>query len=62
MQALINYLWLGKTLNESIASPVVYVNGKNELQFEKKFDEVIKPIIIHIVVGFLKNTSAVYSV
>ncbi|XP_060787055.1 gamma-glutamyltransferase 5a [Neoarius graeffei] len=37
--ALINYLWLGKTLNESIASPVVYVNGKNELQFEKKFDE-----------------------
>ncbi|XP_053359275.1 gamma-glutamyltransferase 5a isoform X1 [Clarias gariepinus] len=36
---LMNYLWLGKTLRESIASPVVYVDGKNELAFEKTFDQ-----------------------
>ncbi|KAB5567946.1 hypothetical protein PHYPO_G00238650 [Pangasianodon hypophthalmus] len=43
--ALMNYLWLGKTLKESIASPVVYVDGKNELGFEKSFDQdVIKAL------------------
>lgn len=51
LQTLMNYLWLGKTLKESIASPVVYVTGKNELKFEKKFDQVMKPIIIHTVEG-----------
>ncbi|KAF7694810.1 gamma-glutamyltransferase 5a isoform X2 [Silurus meridionalis] len=37
--ALMNYLWLGKTLKESIASPVVYVDGNNTLGFENKFDK-----------------------
>lgn len=41
-QALMNYLWLGKTLRESIKSPVVYVDGKNELSFEPAFDKVLK--------------------
>ncbi|KAF5895822.1 gamma-glutamyltransferase 5-like, partial [Clarias magur] len=36
---LMNYLWLGKTLRESITSPVVYVDGKNELAFERTFDQ-----------------------
>lgn len=38
-----NYLWLQKPLNQSVASPVVYVNGKNQLGFEKTFDQVLKP-------------------
>ncbi|KAG7331940.1 hypothetical protein KOW79_003774 [Hemibagrus wyckioides] len=40
--ALMNYLWLGKTLRESIKSPVVYVDGKNELSFEPAFDKNVK--------------------
>ncbi|XP_026996137.2 gamma-glutamyltransferase 5a [Tachysurus fulvidraco] len=43
--ALMNYLWLGKTLKDSIASPVVFVDGKNDLSFEKAFNQdVIKAL------------------
>ncbi|XP_036385168.1 glutathione hydrolase 5 proenzyme [Megalops cyprinoides] len=40
--SIINHLWLGKALNESIAAPVVFVDSKNTLQFESGFDESVK--------------------
>ncbi|XP_053479914.1 gamma-glutamyltransferase 5a [Ictalurus furcatus] len=42
--ALMNYLWLGKTLKESINTPVVYVDGKNQLSFENTREDVIKAL------------------
>ncbi|KAL6456218.1 hypothetical protein MHYP_G00347600 [Metynnis hypsauchen] len=43
--ALMNYLWFGKSLNDSIAAPVVFVDGSNSLKFEPKFDkEVIEAL------------------
>ncbi|XP_017322381.1 gamma-glutamyltransferase 5a [Ictalurus punctatus] len=42
--ALMNYLWLGKTLKESINTPVVYVDGKNQLSFENTHEDVIKAL------------------
>ncbi|XP_037337263.2 gamma-glutamyltransferase 5a [Pungitius pungitius] len=39
VSALMNHLWLGKSLKEAIAAPVVYVNGRNILAFEPNFDE-----------------------
>ncbi|KAG7476737.1 hypothetical protein MATL_G00086000 [Megalops atlanticus] len=40
--SIINHLWLGKALNESIAAPVVFVDSKNTLRFESGFDESVK--------------------
>uniref|UniRef100_A0A8B9H5P8 Gamma-glutamyltransferase 5 n=1 Tax=Astyanax mexicanus TaxID=7994 RepID=A0A8B9H5P8_ASTMX len=36
---LMNYLWFGKNLEDSISAPVVYVDGKNALKFEPDFDK-----------------------
>ncbi|XP_037392083.1 glutathione hydrolase 5 proenzyme-like [Pygocentrus nattereri] len=36
---LMNYLWFGKNLDDSISAPVVYVDGKNALKFEPHFDK-----------------------
>ncbi|XP_040051386.2 gamma-glutamyltransferase 5a [Gasterosteus aculeatus] len=45
VSTLMNRLWLGKSLKEAIAAPVVYVNGQNILSFEPNFDEnVIKAL------------------
>ncbi|XP_072538691.1 glutathione hydrolase 5 proenzyme-like [Salminus brasiliensis] len=38
---LMNYLWFGKSLEGSIAAPVVYVDSKNALKFEPDFDKDI---------------------
>jgi len=35
-----NFLWFGKTLKDSIDAPVVFVNSKNVLNFERLFDKV----------------------
>ncbi|XP_036434102.1 glutathione hydrolase 5 proenzyme-like [Colossoma macropomum] len=35
---LMNHLWLEKSLNTSIAEPVVYLDPENALQFEENFD------------------------
>lgn len=40
-QALMNHLWFGKSLKESIAAPVVFVDSENAVKFEPKFDTVI---------------------
>uniref|UniRef100_A0A3B3VMA6 Gamma-glutamyltransferase 5a n=2 Tax=Poecilia latipinna TaxID=48699 RepID=A0A3B3VMA6_9TELE len=37
--ALINHLWFGKSLKEAIDAPVVYVDPKNKVKFEPKFDK-----------------------
>lgn len=42
LQMLMNHLWLGKSLEEAIAAPVVYVDPGNSLKFESKFDQVIR--------------------
>ncbi|XP_076859438.1 gamma-glutamyltransferase 5a isoform X2 [Brachyhypopomus gauderio] len=43
--ALMNYLWFGKSLKESITAPVVYVDSNNMLRFEPAFNkEVIKDL------------------
>ncbi|XP_075308124.1 glutathione hydrolase 5 proenzyme-like [Odontesthes bonariensis] len=36
---LINHLWFGKSLKDSIAVPVVFVNSTNAVKFEPGFDE-----------------------
>uniref|UniRef100_A0A667ZX56 Glutathione hydrolase n=1 Tax=Myripristis murdjan TaxID=586833 RepID=A0A667ZX56_9TELE len=38
---LMNHLWLGKSLEEAIAAPVVYVDPGNALKFESKFDQLL---------------------
>lgn len=41
-QTIMKFLWMGKSLNDSITDPVVYVNPKtNDLSFEDNFDKVI---------------------
>ena len=36
-----NHLWLGMSLKEAIAAPVVFVDGNNNVNFEPAFDKVI---------------------
>ncbi|XP_058492256.1 glutathione hydrolase 5 proenzyme-like isoform X2 [Solea solea] len=36
---LMNHLWFGKSLQEAIATPVVYVDSTNAVKFEPNFDE-----------------------
>ncbi|KAM4576608.1 gamma-glutamyltransferase 5a [Odontesthes bonariensis] len=36
---LINHLWFGKSLKDSIAVPVVFVNSQNAVKFEPGFDK-----------------------
>ncbi|XP_071765602.1 gamma-glutamyltransferase 5a isoform X2 [Centroberyx gerrardi] len=38
---LMNHLWFGKSLEEAIAAPVVFVDSKNALKFESNFDKVV---------------------
>lgn len=35
-----NYLWLGKSLPDAIAAPVLYVDGRTVIKGEPGFDEV----------------------
>ncbi|XP_063049638.1 gamma-glutamyltransferase 5a [Engraulis encrasicolus] len=39
---LMNHLWMGMSLQDAIASPVVFVNSKNEVNFEPKFDKDVQ--------------------
>ncbi|XP_043103074.1 gamma-glutamyltransferase 5a [Puntigrus tetrazona] len=38
---LMNFLWFGKNLQDSIDAPVVFVDSKNVLSFEPLFDKVV---------------------
>ncbi|KAG1926056.1 gamma-glutamyltransferase 5a isoform X2 [Pimephales promelas] len=38
---LMNFLWFGKTLKDSIDAPVVFVDSKNILNFERVFDKIV---------------------
>uniref|UniRef100_A0A4W5N5B9 Glutathione hydrolase n=1 Tax=Hucho hucho TaxID=62062 RepID=A0A4W5N5B9_9TELE len=40
--SIMNYLWLGMSLKDAIAAPVVFVDGNNNVKFEHGFD---KPVI-----------------
>lgn len=35
-----NYLWLGKSLPDAIAAPILYVDGRTAITAEPGFDEV----------------------
>ncbi|XP_057687566.1 gamma-glutamyltransferase 5a [Corythoichthys intestinalis] len=37
--AIMNNLWLGKSLKEAIAAPVLYVDSENAVKFESNFDK-----------------------
>ncbi|XP_036000467.1 glutathione hydrolase 5 proenzyme [Fundulus heteroclitus] len=37
--ALINHLWFGKSLKEAIATPLVFVDSENSVEFELDFDK-----------------------
>ncbi|XP_061782950.1 glutathione hydrolase 5 proenzyme [Nerophis lumbriciformis] len=39
--SLINHLWLGMTLKEAIAAPILYVDSKNQVNFEADFDQAV---------------------
>lgn len=41
-QTIMNHLWLGMTLKDAIARPIVYVDSKNNVNFERGFDKVKK--------------------
>uniref|UniRef100_A0A8C0YA42 Gamma-glutamyltransferase 5a n=1 Tax=Cyprinus carpio carpio TaxID=630221 RepID=A0A8C0YA42_CYPCA len=38
---LMNFLWFGKSLQDSIDAPVVFVDSKNVLNFEPSFDKIV---------------------
>ncbi|XP_077080222.1 gamma-glutamyltransferase 5a isoform X1 [Siphateles boraxobius] len=38
---LMNFLWFGKTVQDSIDAPVVFVDSKNVLNFEPSFDKIV---------------------
>ncbi|XP_037113743.1 gamma-glutamyltransferase 5a [Syngnathus acus] len=39
--AIINSLWFGKSLKEAIATPILFVNSENAVQFEFNFDKSV---------------------
>ncbi|KAF7217044.1 glutathione hydrolase 5 proenzyme isoform X1 [Nothobranchius furzeri] len=39
--SLINHLWLGMSLTDAIAAPIIYVDSNNNVNFEKGFDEFV---------------------
>lgn len=39
--SIINRLWLGMTLQEAIAAPIVFVDSKNDVNFEDHFDKSV---------------------
>eukprot|EP00066_Takifugu_rubripes_P024514 XP_011613780.1 PREDICTED: gamma-glutamyltransferase 5 [Takifugu rubripes] len=41
VSALVNHLWLGKSLKDAIAAPVLFVDSKTVLTFEPTFDKGI---------------------
>ncbi|XP_054612925.1 glutathione hydrolase 5 proenzyme isoform X2 [Dunckerocampus dactyliophorus] len=39
--SLINHLWLGMSLKEAIAAPILFVDSKNKVNFEQDFDKSV---------------------
>lgn len=39
-QAIMNRLWLKMSLKDAIAAPIVYIDSRNNVNFEPGFDEV----------------------
>uniref|UniRef100_A0AAY5KRS4 Glutathione hydrolase n=1 Tax=Esox lucius TaxID=8010 RepID=A0AAY5KRS4_ESOLU len=39
--SLMNHLWLGKSLKDAIAAPIVFVDGNNFVNFEPNFDKSV---------------------
>lgn len=39
-QAIVNKLWLGFSLTDAIAAPILHVNSKGHVEFEPKFNQV----------------------
>ncbi|XP_062269258.1 glutathione hydrolase 5 proenzyme-like [Platichthys flesus] len=39
--SLINHLWLGMSLKDAIAAPIVYVDTNNDVNFENGFDQAV---------------------
>ncbi|XP_041742937.1 glutathione hydrolase 5 proenzyme [Coregonus clupeaformis] len=39
--SIMNHLWLGMSLKDAIASPVVFVDGNNNVMFERGFDKSV---------------------
>ncbi|XP_032425492.1 glutathione hydrolase 5 proenzyme isoform X2 [Xiphophorus hellerii] len=39
--SLINRLWLGMSLKDSIAAPIIFVNSNNDVNFEPEFDKSV---------------------
>lgn len=42
-----NHLWLGKSLKDAIAAPVLFVDSQTALTFEPTFDKVKHFLKIH---------------
>ncbi|CAK6959430.1 glutathione hydrolase 5 proenzyme isoform X2 [Scomber scombrus] len=40
--SIINHLWLGMNLKDAIDAPIVFVDSKNNVNFETGFDETVK--------------------
>ncbi|XP_007567775.1 gamma-glutamyltransferase 5 [Poecilia formosa] len=46
--SLINRLWLGMSLKDSIAAPIIFVNSKNDVNFEPGFDQSVIKGLTHL--------------
>lgn len=44
-QTIMKFLWMGKSLSDSISDPIVHVRSNCTLNFEPEFDKVIKGYI-----------------
>lgn len=42
-QTIVNRFWLQMSLKDAIATPIVYVDSRNNVKFERGFDEVRTP-------------------
>lgn len=45
LQSIMNRLWLKMSLKDAITSPIVFVDSKNNVNFEPGFDKVNKDVL-----------------
>ncbi|XP_060931619.1 glutathione hydrolase 5 proenzyme [Limanda limanda] len=73
--SLINHLWLGMSLKDAIAAPIVYVDANNDVNFELGFDETVRedlmglghkvgtwPYFLNVVNGLEKDKGCIVAV
>uniref|UniRef100_A0A3B5L5X4 Gamma-glutamyltransferase 5a n=1 Tax=Xiphophorus couchianus TaxID=32473 RepID=A0A3B5L5X4_9TELE len=68
--SLINRLWLGMSLKDSIAAPIIFVSSNNDVNFEPEFDKVTRlghktgnwPFFLNVVNALEKENGCIAAV